>query len=285
MSGLLSRREALLGALGAAAAVGLSACGTGSDPQPRPTAAGGRRRYGPGEDQFGDLLLPEGKPLATVVTIHGGYWYEGYGLDLMNPIAGSLVEDGMAVWNLEYRRIGGGGGFPETFEDVAAGMDRLRELDGVDLDTVVVLGHSAGGQLAAWAASRTARTPGGAPKVDLAGCLSLAGALDLTTGSREGIGDGAVDKLMGGSAEDYPARYALGDPIRLVPPSCPVVCLRGRADTTVPKAQSTAYVAAARKAGGTASFLPVPGDHFTLIEPKGRSWQVATEQLRDLAGR
>ncbi|GGF47106.1 hypothetical protein GCM10011519_21410 [Marmoricola endophyticus] len=280
----LDRRSLLLGALATAAGIGLAGCG-----DDRPDVAGGRRTYGPGEDQYGDLLLPKKKkPVATVVTIHGGYWYDGYGLDLMNPIAGSLVDDGAVVWNLEYRRIGGGGGWPATFEDVAAGIDALPDLEGLPngaMDSVVVLGHSAGGHLAVWAASRTARTPGGAPAYRLDGCLSLAGALDLTTGSQERIGQDAVNKLMGGTAEEYPERYDLGDPTRLVPASCPVVALRGVDDTTVPKTQSTAYVEADTAAGGKARFEEVPGDHFTLIEPKGESWKVATTQLAGLAGR
>ena len=81
-----------------------------------------------------------------------------YDLSLGRPLAESLVGHGWAACNLEYRRVGpadgGGGGTPETFDDVAAGIDRLARVDGLDTSVVITLGHSAGGHLAAWAAGR-----------------------------------------------------------------------------------------------------------------------------------
>ena len=91
------------------------------------------------------------------MVIHGGFWRAQYDASLGAPLAQDLVERGWTAWNLEYRRVGNGGGFPETFDDVAAGIDRLADVDGLDLSTVVTLGHSAGGHLAAWAAARGRR--------------------------------------------------------------------------------------------------------------------------------
>src|SRR5262245_32239546 len=111
------------------------------------------RRYAYGDDpsQFGDLYGTG--PVA--VMIHGGFWKAAYGLDLMEPLCRDLAARGWAAWNIEYRRLGNGGGVPNTLDDVCAAIDQLAELDGVDLSRVVAIGHSAGGHLAAWAATRS----------------------------------------------------------------------------------------------------------------------------------
>ncbi|MDP9118363.1 MAG: alpha/beta hydrolase, partial [Actinomycetota bacterium] len=125
-----------------------------------PTAT--RSAYGTAQFQFGDLYRPSGAAHpGVIVVIHGGFWRSQYDLTLGAPLALDLAARGYLTWNLEYRRVGGGGGWPNTLADVAAGIDHLATL-GVDTSRVVAVGHSAGGQLAAWAAGR-ARLPGGAP--------------------------------------------------------------------------------------------------------------------------
>ncbi|MCC2660799.1 MAG: alpha/beta hydrolase, partial [Arthrobacter sp.] len=126
-------------------------------------------QYGDHPSQWGELFLPETPPASSsrngrrppargvVVVIHGGYWRSQYGAELGEPLAKDLAAHGMPAWNLEYRRAGNGGGWPHTFEDVLAGIDRLRGVadeHGLDLTRVVALGHSAGGHLAVWAAGR-----------------------------------------------------------------------------------------------------------------------------------
>ena len=123
-------------------------------------------RYGAHPAQFGELWLPDGArrngaPPGTVVIIHGGFWRARYDLRLGRPLAADLAARGYAAWNLEYRRALAGGGWPGTFEDVAAGIDLLATLP-VDTTAVIAVGHSAGGHLAAWAAGR-AKLPPGAP--------------------------------------------------------------------------------------------------------------------------
>lgn len=120
--------------------------------------------YGPDPAQFGELWLPGTAPGETVVLVHGGFWRARYDLSLGRPLAADLVRRGYAVWNLEYRRAGAGGGWPATFEDIAAGIDHLADLP-VGTSRVVAIGHSAGGHLAAWAAGRAGLPPGapGAP--------------------------------------------------------------------------------------------------------------------------
>ena len=280
----LSRRR--VGALALLSVAGTSLAGCGAaDPGPTPSGVE-RSTYGADrEQQLGELSRPSRDSVGTVVLLHGGYWQKEYGLDLMRPMARDLVGRGWTVWNLEYRRLGSGGGWPATFEDVAAGIDHLAALD-VDTDHVLTIGHSAGGQLAAWAASRTAATPGGRPEVPLAGAISLAGVVDLTAGAQEGLGGGACSDLVGGTPAEVPQRYRLGDPT-LMRPTCPVVLFRGRDDTVVPASQGEAYLAAARKrasAGAEVTLQQVEGDHFTIIEPSGPSWSAIRTALDRLNG-
>ncbi len=213
--------------------------------------------------------MPARDPRATLVLLHGGYWYPEYGLEQMYPMAMELTELGFATWNVEYRRTGDGGGFPNTLTDVAAAVDRLSG-DGLPdglADNVVLVGHSAGGHLAVWAASRNDRTPGGEPKVQPQGAISLAGILDLVRAGSVSGSSVPVSAFMGGSPTQAPEDYALADPARLVPAGCPVWAVHADRDETVPAKQSQSYVALARAAGATAHLAVVPGDHVDVIDP------------------
>lgn len=227
-------------------------------------------------DQFGWFASPR-DPSALVVLIHGGYWLSQYGFALLAPAGADLLRRGVAVWNIEYRRVGDGGGWPHTFSDVAAALDHVAELPLPprvrEHLPVRVVGHSAGGHLAAWAASRDADTPGGAPRVQAESTFPLSAVLDLTTAAEDGIGNGAAVALMGGTPARVPDRYALADPTLRVPATGRVSVVHAEADQVVPRTQATAYVAAARKAGGDVTLSLVPGDHFALADPRSQAWQ------------
>ena len=246
----------------------LSACGQDESVPPPSGAGEGRFDYGDDPSQFGELSLPSGTPRGVVVVIHGGFWRSAYDLSLGRPLATSLAEEGWAAWNLEYRRVGNGGGLPATFDDVAAGIDKLADLD-VDLTNVITLGHSAGGHLAVWAAGR-GRYDGWAPKVAVTAAISQAGVLDLVGGSEQGLGGGAVDALLGHAAG--PADAAV-DPLQQVPLGVPVFCVHGTADTIVPPVQSETYVGAAVGEGAEAELVEVDGDHFVVIDPTSAAWR------------
>jgi acetyl esterase/lipase len=271
----LSRR----GLIAAAAGCGLAGC---SD-EPDGRAATRRRAtaYGTHRSQYGELYRPSGTSRTTVVAIHGGYWTDGFGVGPMRPMCHALRTEGYTVWNLEYRRLGGGGGWPATFDDVAAGIDHLTTFDDVETADVRLVGHSAGGQLAVWAASRRETTPGGPSAVAVTRCVSLAGVLDLTQASRLRLGGANVDLLMGGSPQTVPDHYDQGDPTRLVPAACPVACVHPSGDLVVPREQSTAYVAAAEAVGAPVSFHEVPGDHTSVIEATGETWKTVIGLLGD----
>ena len=248
-----------------------------------------RYDYGPDPSQFGELTRPDGPARGTVVVVHGGFWRAAYGLELGRPLAADLAARGYTAWNVEYRRVGIGGGWPATLDDVAAALDRLADPfdgSGVDTGAVVAVGHSAGGHLATWLAGRPGRppgAPGGAPRVRLRGVVAQAGVLDLAVAARTGVGRTAVLDLLGGGPDDVPERYAVTDPIVAAPLPVPVLCLHAAGDDDVPIAQSRAYVAVA---GDAARLVEVPGDHFTLIEPQDVSWQVVRDALPSLlAGR
>jgi acetyl esterase/lipase len=244
---------------------------------------GRTHRYGSDRSQLGELHLPRGAgPHPVIVLIHGGSWRKKYGRAVMRAVAAALVQRAYAVWNIEYRRVGNGGGWPQTFADVAAAIDLLDGLHpSLDLDRVDVLGHSAGGHLALWAAGREtlpAGAPGalaGRPRVPIRRAISLAGVCDLTGGYRDWNG-GAVRALMGGSPERVPDRYELADPLRRVPLALPVLLVHGVRDETVSVRLSRDYAAAARAAGGDVQLVEIEGAagaHRAFVDPDARAWE------------
>lgn len=240
--------------------------------------------YGPSAAQFGELFRPGGASIGTVVVIHGGFWRARYDLDLGRPLAADLSRRGYTAWNLEYRRVGAGGGWPATLQDVADGIDHLADLD-VDTSRVVTVGHSAGGHLAVWAAGR-AKLPTGAPGADpvvaVTAAVSQAGVLDLATAAKNGVGGTAVPDLLGGSPSEVPDRYAIADPLRRVPLQAQVLCVHSRADDSVPFTQSSGYVTAARYSGGRARLVESGGDHFSVIDPSTPDWAAVVDALPEL---
>jgi acetyl esterase/lipase len=201
----------------------------------------------------------------------------------MSKLAADLAANGMAAWNLDYRGIGGGGGWPATFDDVAAGIDALAALPGLDLTRVTAVGHSAGGQLALWAAARPglpAGMPGSTPPVTVAAAVSLAGVVDLVDADRRGIGGGAVALLLGGRSEQVAERYRLASPIERLPLGVPHLLVHGTRDRHVPADMSERYAEVAQAAGDPVDLL-VRHDvgHMDLIEPRSPGWSVALEWL------
>ena len=147
--------------------------------------------YGPGEHHVADLRLPDGEgPHPVAVVIHGGFWRAPYTRDTTAALAVELARRGFASWNVEYRRVGCGGGVPETLDDLVAALAHLETLDApLDLDRTTAIGHSAGGHLALWSAGTGA----------VSAAVSLCGVAALAEAARAGIGQGAATELVGGS--------------------------------------------------------------------------------------
>ena len=200
------------------------------------------------------------------VLIHGGFWRARYGRELEGGIARDLVARGWAVWNIEYRRLGDGGGWPTTFEDVRAAIGALP----VAAERVVAIGHSAGGQLAVWAAAEGLVGAAAAP----------GGALDLDELSRLGTSDAVVDLLLGGTPDEVPHRYAEASPRRRLPIGVPLLLVHGERDDDVPVHVSREFAAAARAAGDDCE-LVVIGDegHYEHLEPGSKCWEAVTAWL------
>jgi acetyl esterase/lipase len=238
-----------------------------------------RHAYGSDPAQYGELFRPAGVAnRGLVVVVHGGFWRAAYDAALGVPLARDLAARGWTAWNVEYRRVGSGGGWPGTLDDVAAAIEHLATLD-VDTSRVVTVGHSAGGHLATWLAGRRD------VRIKVTGVIAQAGVLDLAAAFRDGLGRGAVSDLLGGAPEDVPDRYAAADPMTRVPLRVPVVCVHAPSDDTVPIAQSEAYVAAATAAGADARLVRAAGDHFTLIDPASPDWQLVIDALPSLLER
>ncbi|WP_298752243.1 alpha/beta hydrolase [uncultured Serinicoccus sp.] len=296
---VLDRRSllALTGGLSLAACTGGGSPGTGgvstggtpgatssppASPGPAPATSGqqrsGRISYGDHPSQWAERQVPDGPSRGTVVVLHGGFWRDAYGADLGEPLAADLLARGWSTLNVEYRRVGGGGGYPQTFDDVHAAIELLggeESGDGDGTGPVVTLGHSAGGHLAAWAAARLdAGWPG---RTRVTHVVSQAGVLDLGTAYQERLGSGAARDLVGFGPDD--PRFAAVDPIRQVPLGAPVWALHAPDDGQVPISQSQDYVTASREAGGTAELVEVTGGHFDLIDVTTDAWARVVEVL------
>lgn len=282
--------------------------------------------YGPEPSQVGELYLPEGEgPFPVVVLVHGGWWTAMFDRRQVVPLAEDLVARGYAVWNVEYRRIGEpGGGWPGTFDDMAAAVDAVAHLDpAVDAGRVLVVGHSAGGHLATWVAHRSALpdgVPGAHPRVKPVAVVSLAGVLDLVHADSVALGNGMTDSdadvppnapppshadvwpavaaqagdgiarlLLGGSIAEHADRYAVASPVELADGGVPVLVVHGSADEVIPPAYSQTYAQAATAKGAHVTLvISLGADHFDVIDPDGHAWGVARtwldERLRQQTG-
>jgi acetyl esterase/lipase len=201
--------------------------------------------------------------------LHGGFWREAYDRSLMDALCENLAGAGWAVWNLEYRRLGGGGGWPETFQDVDQGVDHLSSLAGpeLDLSKVVSIGHSAGGHLALWAASRRE------PRVHVTAAVSQAGVADLVEAHRLGLSRGVVEELLGSTPAEQPERYARASPHELLPLGVPQLLVHGGRDEIVPVEQSRDYAHAAAEAGDPADLIVHEElGHFEHLDPGSPAW-------------
>jgi acetyl esterase/lipase len=241
-----------------------------------------------------------------VIFLHGGFWRAAYDRTHTRPLAAALAAEGFAVCTPEFRKIGQPqGGWPGTFDDVAAAVDALPALIGAlpplpplagspaehragqpgpaagvgqisGLGPVIFAGHSAGGHLALWAAARH-RLPAGSPwhasTPGCAGVVALAAVSDLVSGYQRRLGNGAVAELLGGGPARQAARYALTDPAVLVPTGIPVDLVHGRDDEVVPCELSAEYAARARAVGDDVTYHAVSGaDHFDVIDPLSPAW-------------
>ena len=218
-----------------------------------------RHNYGSDPSQYG-VLYGEG-PVA--VLIHGGFWKAEYGLELMDALCADLAGRGWASWNIEYRRLGNGGGVPHTLDDVSAAIDHLADLPGVDLSRVVTIGHSAGGHLAAWAATRDHQ------RVAVTGVVSQAGVLDLERARELRLSNGVVERFLKGHPTD------VASPIERLPLGVPALLTHGGRDDIVPVEISQRFA----EASGASLIVEPEEDHFGHLDPTNPLWKAVTAWL------
>lgn len=229
-----------------------------------------RLHYGEHRDQNTELFLPAGEgPFPLVVTLHGGWWQARRTRTklYMRPLAFALVEQGFAVLNAEYRRVGGGGGWPATFDDARALVGLAREQP--EAARIAVLGHSAGAHLALYAAAEES--------VDAV--VALAAPSDL-----EARAEPDILALMGGAPDTVPDRYAQGSPIRRVPLGAPTLLLHGQRDDVVPPQRSRAFATAARAAGDDVTLVEPDADHRQVVDPRHAAFKPVPAWLRERLG-
>ena len=257
-------------------------------PRPQPSAS---LPYGQDPLQVVDRWLPSGEgPHPTVLMVHGGCWQsEIADRTIMNWIADDLRRRGIAVWNIDYRGVDRGGGYPGTFLDAAAAADALRTHAGryrLDLSRLVATGHSAGGHLALWLAARP-RLPQGSPlrtsdPIAIAEVVSLGGLPDLEEAARppgSGCGTEVIARISGGRLDETSVP-------RLAPLGLPQVLINGRQDRIIPNAYAEGYAAPMRAAGDSVRVRMIDRTgHVELIAPDSAAWAAAVEEIERALGR
>ena len=255
-----------------------------------------RIAYGKDSSQYGELRVPTGRgPHPVVVLIHGGCFKAAYATTRDLAAMGDALKDGgIATWNVEYRRLfERGSGWPGTYLDVGRAVDHLRALAPeyhLDLDRVVVVGHSAGGHLAMWTAARS-RLPTSSPlhmanPLRLRGVVDLAGPVDVSAnipGYQALCRDSVITSLLGGTPADVPERYAQASAIKLLPLGITQVLIWGTHEDFVPRPLVEAYAHAAARAGDSVRLLVIPGvGHFETASPRAPTWPEVESAIRAL---
>jgi acetyl esterase/lipase len=252
-----------------------------------PTA---RIAYGPSPLQFANLRLPHTRgPHAVIVFVHGGCWLSQYDISFVGKLEQALADSDFAVWSIEYRRADDdGGGWPNSFKDVALGADYLRRVASqydLDLSRVIAAGHSAGGAYALWLAARSKLPPSSELYVKdplrVNAVVALAPAPDLEQLHQTGVCGNVVDKLMGGSPSAHADRYAAVSPMRLAPVGVPQTLLVGAKDNAWAPG-GRAYFAHAREIGdSSARLIELPeSGHFEMIYPPSSSWAAVYQAFK-----
>jgi acetyl esterase/lipase len=247
--------------------------------------ADARIAYGPDPNQFFDLRLPKTGRSAypLVVNIHGGYWRAKYNLDHAGHLCAALTADGVASANLEYRRVGNpGGAWPGTFADIRSAYHFLLQNAGkhnLDSSRLVVMGHSAGGQLALCLAAH---------EPSIKAVISLAGVLDLRRAYELHLSHDAVVEFLRGTPSEVPDHYREADPMQLSIPHARQYLVQGLQDQEVPPAFSHDYVSAKQKRRGIEKedvhLVEIGGaDHYDLIDPHSDAWKQVRRAALELA--
>lgn len=245
------------------------------------------------DQNFGDLYLPAGPQhhdsIPLVVLIHGGAWKSQLGENLFDPFARDLASRGLAVYNIEYRRVGSGGGWPKTFEDVSQALDNVVAIDKrfpqINEKDALVVGHSAGAQLAVWGGTRHLLEHGeigSHPKFHPNKVISLAGPLDMVQAVANG--DNNIVTALGGTPAQFPDRYSSVDPIQNIDPNTPVIAMAGTNDKVVFPSLSQKYIAELEKQNGNGQVVLLDGEtHTSIVSSDSPAYPRVLDTITDSA--
>ena len=253
--------------------------------------------YGPAPSQYAQLFRPSGAgPFPVVVLVHGGCWTVQFGgIKQMRNVANALSSQGIAVWNVEYRRVDEeGGGYPGTYQDMHAVIDSLQShASQYQLDTsrIVAMGHSAGGQLVQWIAGRS-KLPKTSPLyrehiLPINNIISLGGLADLRHEEKliKSSCDRDIAQLAGSASNDRPDIYSDTNAADLIPNGTRTVLITGELDTISPPRVAHDYAARAVKAGDHAEVLILPGaSHYDEIAATSPAWKMVLPVIRQMLG-
>lgn len=256
--------------------------------------ADARLQYGPTKTHIGDIRVPTNKPgpHPVAVLIHGGCFQAKFAnLNELSQLGEALRRDGIATWNIEYRALGQpGGGWPGTYQDIGLAIDHLRTLASryrLDLSKVIVIGHSAGGHLANWSASR-AKLPAAGPlsapsPIKPVGIVNLAGLPDLRehTKAYEQACDGPViHQMLGGDPAIVKANGIAASPVERLPLGVKQTIILGDQEDFVPRPIAQAYIAKAKAAGDDAKLVIIPAaGHFEIAASTTKAWPKVREAI------
>lgn len=236
--------------------------------------ADARVAYGNNTNQFIDFRIARGKGSnPAAVCVHGGYWRAKYDLEYLGHLCAALASGGVTTANVEYRRVGNpGGGWPGTFEDVRAAYQFVVQNAGrygIDTKRVIVVGHSAGGELALCLAAHEA----------VRAAVSLAGVVDLQRAYELHLSNDAVVEFLGGTPREVADHYREADPMRLAIRR-PQYLLHGVKDEDVPPELSQNYAEAKRKE--EVRFTMIEGaTHFDLVDPRSAAWKGVEKVVKE----
>jgi acetyl esterase/lipase len=282
----------LLSSLASAAPMKLADYMALTGPAPSATFA-----YGSAPSQYAELFRPAGAgPFPVAVLVHGGCWtVVSGGITQLRNLAGALAAQGIAVWNVEYRRVDEpGGGYPGTYQDIDAALDLLgtkADAEHLDLGRIVAIGHSAGGQLVQWIAGRE-RIPASSPlfrmrPLPVRQIISLGGLADLRN-ERELIKNSCgrdTAQLAGTPDSARPDVFADTNAAELMPNGSHTVLINGEFDTVAPPRVAHAYAARARAAGDAASVVVLPGaSHYDEVAASSPSFKLVLPAIRKALG-